>query len=95
MNLDDAAFLRDLGDRIRARRVARGMTQAQLAESCALHRTFIGSVERGERNISVLNLKTMARALRVSLAELFDGLPVRRARARDGGAAPRPGGQVH
>jgi transcriptional regulator with XRE-family HTH domain len=94
MNLDDTAFLRDLGDRIRARRTARGLTQAQLAEACALHRTFIGSVERGERNVSVLNLRAMARALRVSLAELFDGLPDRRARARGEGAATRRGGQA-
>jgi transcriptional regulator with XRE-family HTH domain len=71
MNLDAAAFLRDLGDRIRSRRVGRGLTQAQLAEQCSLHRTFIGSVERGERNVSVLNLRTIARALRVPLADLF------------------------
>ena len=76
MNLDDTAFLRDLGDRIRARRSERGLTQARLAELCALHRTFIGSVERGERNVSVLNLRAIARALRVPLAVLFDGTAV-------------------
>ncbi len=86
--------LRDLGDRVRARRVAPGLTKAQLAESCALHRTFIGSVERGERNVSMLNPRTMARTLRISLAERFEGLPDRRARGRDGGAVPRPGGQA-
>jgi len=47
------------------------MTQEQLAERCGLHRTFVGSVERGERNVSILNLRTIARALRVSLAELL------------------------
>jgi transcriptional regulator with XRE-family HTH domain len=36
--------------------------------------TFVGSVERGERNVSVLNLRLIARALRVPLAELLDGL---------------------
>jgi transcriptional regulator with XRE-family HTH domain len=71
MNLDDARFLRDLGSRIRERRVAQGLTQARLAEKCALHRTFIGSVERGERNVSVLNLRQIAKVLRVPLAELF------------------------
>ncbi len=74
MNLDEINFLRGLGDRLRERRVTRGLTQAQLAEQCALHRTFIGSVERGERNLSILNLRTIARALRVPLAELFEGL---------------------
>ena len=77
MNLDDVDFLRTLGDRIRERRVARGLTQAELAESCALHRTFIGSVERGERNVSILNLRLMAKVLRVPLAELFAD-PVRK-----------------
>ena len=57
MNLDDAAFLKDLGHRIRARRLERGLTQAQLGDHCELHRTFIGSVERGERNLSILNLR--------------------------------------
>ena len=71
MNLDEQRFLEKLGDRLRERRLARHLTQAQLAEQCGLHRTFIGSVERGERNLSVLNLRIIARALRLPLAELF------------------------
>jgi hypothetical protein len=39
-----------------------------------LHRTFIGSVERGERNLSILNLRLIAKILRVSLADLLNGL---------------------
>ncbi len=74
MNLSDQHFLRELGRRIRERRLAHKWTQAQLAEKCALHRTFIGSVERGERNISILNLRLIARLLRVPLAHLLDGL---------------------
>lgn len=74
MNLDDQRFLRDLGLRLRAQRRARHWTQVDLARRCALHRTFIGSVERGERNISILNLRLLAKVLRVPLAELFDGL---------------------
>ena len=71
MNLDEIAFLRDLGGRIRDRRTARGLTQQQLGDQCALHRTFIGSVECGERNPSVLNLRLIARIMRVPFAELF------------------------
>ncbi len=74
MNLDDRRFLRDLGLRLRQYRLDRQWTQADLADRCRLHRTFIGSVERGERNLSVLNLRRIAKLLRVSLAELFDGL---------------------
>jgi transcriptional regulator with XRE-family HTH domain len=74
MNLHDKTFLRDLGFRLREQRQARKWTQAQLAEKCQLHRTFIGSVERGERNVSILNLRLIARVLRISLADLFTGL---------------------
>jgi transcriptional regulator with XRE-family HTH domain len=71
MNLDDRQFLRTVGFRIRELRAARRLTQAELATACGLHRTFIGSVERGERNISVLNLRRIAKRLRVSIAEVF------------------------
>ena len=74
MNISDRNFLRELGYRIRERRLAHKWTQAQLAEKCALHRTFIGSVKRGERNLSILNLRLIARLLRVALAHLLDGL---------------------
>jgi transcriptional regulator with XRE-family HTH domain len=74
MNLKDQTFLRNLGFRIRERRQALNWTQAELAARCQLHRTFIGSVERGERNVSLLNLGLIARVLRVSLSELLDGL---------------------
>ncbi len=71
MNLKETAFLRDLGYRIRERRQALVLTQAELARRCELHRTFIGSVERGERNLSILNLRLIARVLRVSIADLL------------------------
>ena len=71
MNQDDQQFLRQLGDRIRERRRARNLTQAQLADACGLHRTFIGSVERGERNVAILSLRRIARSLRTTPAELL------------------------
>ena len=75
MNLDEQNFLSKLGQRLRGHREARKLTQAQLADQCGLHRTFIGSVERGERNVSVLNLRLIARVLRVKLADLFSDPP--------------------
>ena len=71
MNRDDIQFLRRIGDRIRERRTALELTQAELADKCGLHRTFIGSVERGERNVAVLSLRKIAVALRVTPAELL------------------------
>ena len=72
MNLNDRHFLEQLGFRIRELRLARELTQDELADPCGLHRTFIGSVERGERNIAVLNPRRISKSLRVSLAELFE-----------------------
>lgn len=71
MNRDERRFLERVGDRVRERRVAAGLTQAQLAERCGLHRTFVGSVERGERNVALLSLKKIAAALRVTPAALL------------------------
>ena len=71
MNLDDRRFLGQLGGRVRQIRTERGLTQAELGERCGLHRTFVGSVERGERNVSVLNLRAIAKALRVEVGHLF------------------------
>jgi transcriptional regulator with XRE-family HTH domain len=45
-----------------------------LAELCGLHRTYVGAVERGERNISLLNIVAIARALGVAPAELLEGV---------------------
>ena len=72
MNLDDRDFLRQAGSRIREARERRNLTQAALGALCELHRTFIGSVERGERNISLLNLRKIARALRTTPARLLE-----------------------
>lgn len=71
MNLDDRSFLQQVGFRIRELRLARGLTQAEMARSCGLHRTFIGSVERGERNVAILNLRRIAETLRVPLSSLL------------------------
>lgn len=75
MNRDDRRFLERLGDRVRERRQAAGLTQAGLAERAGLHRTFVGSVERGERNVALLSLRRIARALRTTPAELLADPP--------------------
>jgi transcriptional regulator with XRE-family HTH domain len=47
------------------------LSQEELAHVCGLHRTYVGSVERGERNISLLNIHVLARALNTSGAEML------------------------
>jgi transcriptional regulator with XRE-family HTH domain len=58
------------GKKVRHFRKLKNLSQDELAELCELHRTYIGSVERGERNITLLNANKIANALSVSLAEL-------------------------
>ncbi|MFC1613916.1 helix-turn-helix domain-containing protein [Gemmatimonadota bacterium] len=54
-----------LADNIRACRKEKKLSQEKLAELCGLHRTYVGSVERAERNISIDNIDKIARALNV------------------------------
>lgn len=58
-------MLKIIGDNIRYYRKKAGLSQEKLAELTDLHRTYIGSVERGERNISALNIVKIASALKV------------------------------
>ncbi len=59
------------GARIRQLRNDRGWSQEELADRAGLHRTYIGSVERGEQNLSLVNIERLAATLGISLAELF------------------------
>ena len=63
-----------VGENIRRRRRALGLTQAELADRFDSHENFLGGVERGQRNISILNLCYLAAALGVDPAELLEGL---------------------
>lgn len=56
---------------LRAAREAQGLSQETLADLARLHRTYVGSVERGERNISIDNMQRLAAALRVSIRDLL------------------------
>ena len=61
----------EFGRRVRARRQALGWTQEDLAEATGLHWTYVGSVERGERNISLANIVKLAKALDVDPGRLM------------------------
>ncbi|MGH9300100.1 MAG: helix-turn-helix transcriptional regulator [Acidimicrobiales bacterium] len=59
------------GGRVRALRLQRGFTQESLAEAAGLHRNYVGSLERGERNVSIENVHLLASALGVPASDLF------------------------
>lgn len=69
-----SASTEELGRRVRALRIDLELTQEELAERTQLHWTYIGSVERGQRNISLLNICRLAKALEVDAGELVTGL---------------------
>jgi transcriptional regulator with XRE-family HTH domain len=63
-----------LGKTIRQRRAALGWSQEELAEHAGLHWTYIGGIERGERNVALLNIVRIAHALKVKPAVLFEDI---------------------
>lgn len=63
-----------LGDNIRTLRKQAGWSQEELAEISGLHRTYVGAIERGERNVSLINIVQIARALRVKPADLLESV---------------------
>jgi len=62
---------KQFGERIRALRLAKGLSQENLAFKAGVHRTYLGSIERGERNPSLRNITAIANALNITLSELF------------------------
>jgi len=63
-----------LGNNLKAFRLKAELSQEELADISSLHRTYIGSVERGERNISLENIVLLARALKILPADLLKGI---------------------
>lgn len=61
-----------VGENIRKAREKRGLSQERLAELAGVHRTYIGMAERAEKNITLVSLEKIARALEINIAELFE-----------------------
>jgi transcriptional regulator with XRE-family HTH domain len=62
-----------VGERVRVLREKKGISQEALASTCSLHRTYIGLIERGERNLSLTTVEKIAEGLGVQVSELFAG----------------------
>lgn len=71
---NDDKFISSFGVRLRTLRKARELSQETFADISGLDRSYVGGIERGERNVSLLNIKKLADALEISVEELFQGL---------------------
>jgi len=69
--MKDSRLLKKFARNLRALRLKKGWTQEELARRADLHRTYIGSIERHERNVSLLNIERIAKALRVHPRDLL------------------------
>ena len=70
-------FVREFGEKVRALRVARGMSQEALADAAGLHRTHVSLIERGRRSVRLETVERLAIALRVQPARLMPKVPFR------------------
>jgi transcriptional regulator with XRE-family HTH domain len=61
------------GEKVRELRKEKGLSQEDLSFRADLHRTYIGMIERAEKNITLINIEKIAKALNVDIKELFDG----------------------
>jgi transcriptional regulator with XRE-family HTH domain len=69
--MDESQLLQNFGDRVRALRLDLGVSQEKLALDCGLDRTYISGIERGKRNVSLVNIHRLADALGVPASDLL------------------------
>ncbi|WP_082106737.1 helix-turn-helix domain-containing protein [Kordia zhangzhouensis] len=69
--ISDSKILENFGLRVKELRKQNELSQEQLAQKAKLHRTYIGMIERAEKNITLLNIEKLAKALKVNVKELF------------------------
>lgn len=72
--VQDLDILGRFGTRVREMRKTKGLSQEAFADLCGLDRTYMGGIERGERNVALRNINVIAQALGVTISELMQGL---------------------
>lgn len=72
INMEKKKILVQFGIKVKALRKARKISQEELSFDTDLHRTYIGMIERAEKNITLLNIEKIAKALNVEVKDLFD-----------------------
>ncbi len=68
----DKQFVISIGKKIRAKREKMGISQEELGKLAKCHRTYVGMIERGEKNITIFNLRKFAAALKLEVKDLVD-----------------------
>ncbi len=76
MHVEDNLLI-DFGETVRNLRKGKGFSQEELAFQAGVHRTYIGMIERGEKNVTLNNIKKLADALGVSMSEVFSQLELK------------------
>jgi transcriptional regulator with XRE-family HTH domain len=71
---DEKSFLRKVGEAVREVREKKGWSQEELGFESGVHRTYVGAIERGERNLSLLSLRKITNALKVSVPSVLMGV---------------------
>lgn len=70
--MQKSPILEVFGQNVRKLRVERGLSQEQLADRAGLHRTYVGMIERAEKNITLCNIEKLAKALNVKVSTLVN-----------------------
>ncbi|PIS07576.1 transcriptional regulator [Candidatus Berkelbacteria bacterium CG10_big_fil_rev_8_21_14_0_10_43_13] len=65
-------ILKKFGDKVREERLKKGLSQEQLAGFAGVHRTYIGMIERAEKNITLENIEKISKSLKLNIKDLFD-----------------------
>lgn len=68
---EKSKILLKFGEKVREARIEKGLSQEQLAHIADVHRTYIGMIERAEKNITLINIEKIANALNVNITELL------------------------
>jgi len=70
--MSNQIILKKFGRNVRAKRIEQGLSQERLGELSKLHRTYIGMIERGEKNITLTNVAKITKALKAKTSDLLD-----------------------
>ncbi|MCU0425890.1 MAG: helix-turn-helix domain-containing protein [Candidatus Kapabacteria bacterium] len=74
MRTHNQQILTSFGEIVRSKRQAQHLSQEEFADLVGVHRTYIGMIERAEKNITLLNIAKIAQALNISISDLTQGL---------------------